>query len=115
MKTGGVTPDNRILTNAEQAAHGAQATPQPPETFIVPHAGFFATGQVRRVGFCYDTLARAAATLLPTGKGLLMNSRSLVAGLLAWPFLLTAALAQAPAPLPVLDDKPSPRVDAGGP
>ena len=42
-----------------------------------------------------------------------MNSTRLVAGMLL-PLLLSTALAQVPA-LPVLDDKPTPQVDAGGP
>src|SRR5438093_781279 len=44
-----------------------------------------------------------------------MNTGRLVAGSLALPVLVTVALAQAPSPLPVLDDKPTPQVDAGGP
>ena len=44
-----------------------------------------------------------------------MNTGRLVVGSLALPVLFTVALAQAPQPLPVLDDKPSPQVDAGGP
>ena len=44
-----------------------------------------------------------------------MNPPRLAAGLLLLPLFLSAALAQAPGPLPVLDDKPVPRVDAGGP
>src|SRR5947207_12877397 len=44
-----------------------------------------------------------------------MNTGRLVAGLLTLPGLLTVALAQAAPPLPVLDDKPTPQVDAGGP
>src|SRR5262245_5968327 len=44
-----------------------------------------------------------------------MNTGRLVAGLLTLPGLLTVALAQAAPPLPVLDDKPTPRVEPGGP
>src|SRR5271155_2183255 len=44
-----------------------------------------------------------------------MNTRRLVAGSPVLPFFLSVALAQAPAPLPVLDDKPTPQIDAGGP
>jgi WD40 repeat protein len=44
-----------------------------------------------------------------------MNSGRLLAGLLALPVLLSVTLAQAPPLLPVLDDKPTPQVDARGP
>src|SRR5258708_1588113 len=47
-------------------------------------------------------------------RGLVMNIRRLVVGPLALPVLLSVALAQAPS-LPVLDDKPTPQIDAGGP
>jgi WD40 repeat protein len=42
-----------------------------------------------------------------------MNTGRFVAGSLALPLLFSLALAQVP--LPVLDDKPSPQIDAGGP
>src|SRR5690349_15615045 len=44
-----------------------------------------------------------------------MSTGRLVAGSLALPVFFTVALAQAPAPLPALDNKPVPRVDARGP
>jgi WD40 repeat protein len=44
-----------------------------------------------------------------------MNTGRLVAGSVALVFLFTAALAQAAPILPILDDKPSPQIDAGGP
>jgi WD40 repeat protein len=44
-----------------------------------------------------------------------MDAIRLIASSLLLPFFLTIVAAQAPAPLPVLDDKPSPQVDAGGP
>src|SRR5438094_8088098 len=44
-----------------------------------------------------------------------MNTGRLFAGMLALRVFFSVALAQAPLPLPVLDDKPSPQVDAGGP
>jgi hypothetical protein len=44
-----------------------------------------------------------------------MNTKQLVAGPLLLPLILSAALAQVPGPLPVVDDKPAPQVDAKGP
>ncbi len=44
-----------------------------------------------------------------------MYTRRLVAGSLALPVLVTVALAQAPAPLPALDNKPVPQLDPHGP
>jgi WD40 repeat protein len=44
-----------------------------------------------------------------------MKTGRLVAAVLAVPLLFTTARAQAPRPLPVLDEKPVPQVDAGGP
>jgi WD40 repeat protein len=44
-----------------------------------------------------------------------MNTGRLLAASLAMSVLFTIARAQVPLPLPVLDDKPSPQLDAGGP
>src|SRR4051794_3588404 len=43
-----------------------------------------------------------------------MNTGRFLAGLLLLPCLHTVVLAQAPPVLPVLDDRPTPHLDAGG-